>query len=74
MLVGGAGLCLVAINYVPNYRHGKSGFNYLNETLQKSDYYYPVQGKNDAKNIADQACRLNIYCIDAHRRATEIVK
>lgn len=53
---------------IRNFDQGIGGFRYLNNILQTTDYYFPEQGKSEAKAISDQSCQFGIYCIDEHRK------
>lgn len=58
-------LLLTIVIYKSNMKYGKEGF-YANYTILKgTDYDYP--DKNRGKQVTDEACQLNIYCIDKHR-------
>ncbi len=56
---------LMLVNYNMDKGDGVFGFEFLNKTLKNTDYYYP--DKNGAKEAAESACRLQIYCIEKHR-------
>lgn len=63
----GYSLMLLSFVYIKNYTVGKDGFNGFYNTLRGSEYDYP--DKNRAKMITDEACRLNIYCLDKAKQA-----
>jgi len=48
--------------YSINYPHGKMCFEAFSTNLKHDDYGYG--DKEAAKKIADESCRLNIYCIE----------
>lgn len=51
--------------YKNNSEWGESGFNVENTRLITTNFVYPDQER--AKVLTDEACRLNIYCIDEAR-------
>ena len=56
---------VMLIAYNMNFRGGLWPLRDRYALIKDSDYYYP--DKQYAKNAADTACHLNIYCIDKHR-------
>lgn len=56
---------LVLLGFNMNANHNFGNLEFLNSTLRKTDYYYP--NKNHAKEVADKACEMGIYCIDKQR-------
>ncbi len=57
-------LCMLVF-YNMNFRGGVKGLTFLKKTLTTTDYYYP--DKKAARELADESCRLNIYCIEHER-------
>jgi hypothetical protein len=54
-------MCGVLFFYQRNVKEGKGGFEYIYNNLRNNDYDYP--DKTRAKMLADESCRLGIYCI-----------
>lgn len=67
-LIGGC--VLLVYGYADNYYYGESGFAREQYRLQYSQYYYgdhKQAATEKAKAVADEACRLEIYCIQDAR-------
>ena len=54
-------MCGVLFFYQRNVKEGKGGFEYIYNNLRNNDYDYP--DKTRAKMLADESCRLGVYCI-----------
>lgn len=58
-------LVILLISYNMNCRDGIRGFTSFNTSLKTLTYDFPDSAT--AKQIADESCRLNIYCIEHER-------
>jgi len=58
-------MAIVVLSYGFNYPEGRELFTSMHNTLTTTDYFAPEATR--AKSVADEACRLKIYCIGEHR-------
>jgi len=57
-----ATILLLIVTYALNYQEGEKGFINFYNTTKNATYDYP--DPNRAKALTEEACKLNIYCIE----------
>jgi hypothetical protein len=56
---------ILVLTYTLHYEEGRIGFETYYNTMKNTPYDYP--DANRAKALTDEACKLNIYCIEQAR-------
>lgn len=63
------GICVVILlfTYSSNYEYGIAGFEREQYRKQMMQYYYPQDKQQYAKDVAENACKTGIYCLEEER-------